>query len=116
MLECKANVRFKRFTPALLRILVALGDVTLSNKDVVPDPLVITSANDSNHAKDSRHYTDEALDLRTHNFRNPGHVALFVRLLEKRLGPQFTVIVEDIGTENEHVHVQVRKGMTYVAV
>lgn len=115
MVEVKTSVRFKRFTPAMLRMLVALQDLTRSNGGIVPDVLVITSANDSNHAKDSRHYTDEALDLRTHNFANAGCVARFVALLEKQLGPQFTVLLEDEGNENQHVHCQVRKGLTYVA-
>ncbi len=114
MLECKETVRFKRFTPAMLRMLAVLGD--LADADVTPKPLVITSANDSNHAKDSHHYSDEALDLRTHNFASQGAVIRFKLLLEKRLGPQFTVMFEDEGTPNEHLHCQVRKGLTYVAV
>ncbi len=114
MLECKDNVRFRRLTPAMLRMLTALGD--LAETDVAPKPLVITSANDGNHEQGSRHYTDEALDLRLHNFASRGTVLRFKALLEKRLGPQFTVLWEDEGTPNEHLHCQVRKGLTYVAV
>lgn len=115
MLTCKDTVRFKRFTPALLQMLAVLGALA-ATYSAAPDPLVITSANDSTHDPHSRHYTDEALDLRTHNFMSPTARHLFQTALIARLGPQFTVLLENEGGPEEHLHVQVRRGMTYVAV
>jgi hypothetical protein len=115
VLTCKDTVRFKRFTPAMLHMLAVLGALADTHA-AAPDPCVITSANDSSHDPHSRHYVDEALDLRTHAFATPTARYLFQTALVARLGPQFTVLLEDEGTENEHLHCQVRKGLAYIAV
>ena len=74
---------------------------------------MITSANDSTHLPTSKHYLDEAIDLRSNNFQAESK-AMFRTELEKflNLGSPcpFTVLLEDIGTSNEHFHVQVKKG------
>jgi hypothetical protein len=114
MLACKDSVRFKRFTPAMLRMLAVLGDLAVTS-GTAPDPLVITSANDSTHDPQSRHYTDEALDLRTHTFASRDLVLTFKAQLEQRLGDQFTVLWEGQGTGNSHLHCQVRKNHQYIA-
>jgi hypothetical protein len=115
MLICKETVRFKRFTPAMLHMLRVLGHSIVVAQ---PPELVITSANDGQHDPHSRHYTDEALDIRVHNFPQvPGidTVAIFVGALQQRLGPQFTVLVEDRDTPNAHIHIQVKRGHVYMA-
>lgn len=112
MLACKESARFRRFTPAMLNMLAVLGALAATH-GAAPEPLVITSANDSTHDPHSRHYTDEALDLRTHNFVTPTARHLFQTALIARLGPQFTVLLEDEGGENEHLHCQVKLGHTY---
>lgn len=116
MLTCKPTVRIQRFTPALMRLLVVLEDLARVPSDGIPDPLVITSANDSTHTTGSQHYRDTALDLRTHSFASEGAVLRFQALLQGKLGPQFTVLREGAGTPQAHLHVQVRKGHTYVPV
>ncbi len=113
MLACKDTVRFKRFTPALVRLLTVLADL-VDMSAASPDPLVITSAHDSQHDPHSRHYTDEALDLRVHDFPDATAVTTFRMQLESRLGPQFTVLFEDEGGPNAHLHVQVKKDHVYV--
>lgn len=113
----KDNVRFKRWTPALAFILSKLHELQNLN-DWLPD-LVVTSVNDSAHSKNplSRHYTDEALDIRSHNFTNEEDTLKFIDLLKKALNPgkipKFTVLYEDVGLKNEHIHVQVMKGKTF---
>ena len=74
--------------------------------------ITYTSINDSTHVKGSRHYTNEALDLRSKNFRRE-HKPLFREHLQSRLGPQFTVLLEHEGGTDEHYHVQVKRGTTY---
>lgn len=112
----KEGVVFRRFTPGLLRILDALSSIALSGRALVPgmpDDLVITSANDSTHLPSSRHYRDEALDVRSKSFTTRAAKDIFAMTLRARLGPKFTVLFESEGTEHEHFHVQVRKGGTY---
>jgi hypothetical protein len=106
MLAIKDGVRFKEYTPALGRLLWVL--VRLSTRW----NLMITSASDGQHAANSRHYTDEALDLRSHYLPVEKKWALKAEI-EKALGPQFTVLLENLGQDQEHLHCQVRKGHTY---
>ena len=77
--------------------------------------LVITSANDSRHGPGSKHYTNEAIDVRSHNFRDATAKHLFRTAYELALGPQFRVLLEGLGTPNEHFHAQVRKGHAYTS-
>lgn len=108
---CKASVRIKGITPALLRIL--RGVYTVSCALTEPPTVVITSINDSQHSPTSRHYRDEAVDLRSKSFPSPAAKSLFATALRAELGPAFTVLFEGAGTPNEHWHVQVRKSTTY---
>lgn len=112
-LICKQSVRFKAFTPALLRILHGVFAVAHKCEDV-PE-VVITSANDSTHGEHSRHYTNEAVDLRSRSFPSPTAKQKFAALLRLELGPAFTVLYEGAGTDNEHWHVQPKKGTAYTA-
>ncbi len=119
MILFKDDVRVKRLTPALLRILTVLFQehtrpAVAGRFQRQPDDLVITSINDSrSHMKTSRHYVDEAIDLRTHNFPSRDARRQFRQHLAAALGDQFTVMFENAGTPNEHIHIQPKKGTTY---
>lgn len=106
-----SKVKLVGLTPAMAWMLYTLErvarSVTLINE------IVITSINDGNHMKDSRHYTDEAIDLRSKNFPSREDKRWFRAQLEAMLGPKFRVLLEDEGLDNEHIHCQVRKGQTY---
>jgi hypothetical protein len=115
-IHVKPGVVFKRFTPALIRMLGALESIALEGRGLVPgmpDELVITSANDGTHSALSRHYRDEALDVRTKSFPNRASKDQFRMALQCKLGPKFTVLLENEGGAQEHAHIQVRKGGTY---
>ena len=108
---CKASARLKALTPGLLRIFAQIHDAAATTEDV--REVVITSINDGKHAAASRHYTDEAVDLRMKNFPTESARKLFIFDLRRCLGPEFYVLRESKGTPNDHLHVQVRKGHTY---
>lgn len=112
----KPGVTFKRFTPALIHILNVLLQITQEGRELVPgmpEDLVITSANDSTHQSNSRHYKDEALDIRSKSFPHRASKDLFRMNLQTRLGPKFTVLFEYEGQAQEHFHAQVKRGGTY---
>ena len=118
MILFKAGVRVKRLTPALLRILNVLYQEHSSEPRAgprfpgQPDDLGVTSINDSEHLRGSRHYVDEALDLRSFNF--PSREAKRAwRTHRAGLMPEFTVLLEGEGTPSEHFHIQPRKDTTY---
>ena len=75
-----------------------------------PDVVVVTSANDSVHMTGSKHYTGEALDVRSHNFPNREAKLAFLEAVLKRLGDGYSGLLEAEGTPNEHFHYQVRSG------
>lgn len=114
MIFTKSNqVIFTELTPALAYMLYALEKFHRTNKVDQPTDLVITSMNDSLHMSNSRHYMNEAIDLRSKNFKSQEDKETFRYELELTLGPFFTVILENEGTENEHFHIQVKKGLKY---
>jgi len=125
---CKSGVRLKGITPALAWMFYVLdGFVRHSGAKYLPDELVITSIYDGTHLPTSRHYTGEAIDVRSKNFKTLEDKTKFRGELEdalnshpaavaQGLGDSFRVLIEDGGKDNEHFHVQVRKGVKYPGV
>lgn len=105
---CKPSVRFGGFTVALVLILHALVRVAADERSV--EEIVVTAGSDGSHMNGSRHYSFEAIDVRTKNFPYRGAAEVFAAALRGKLGPQFTVLFENAGTPNEHLHVQPKKG------
>lgn len=103
----KDGATFKVFTPAMITMLNALS--TLSKEGF---EIVITSVNDSKHMVGSKHYSDLAMDFRSHSF-TPTQKLEVRRRLSELLGPKFTLLLEDEGKSNEHFHLQVKRGVVY---
>lgn len=83
----------------------------LAHDLAAPSAVWLTHGTDGTHVEHSRHYTGEALDVRVHNFVDEPSVRAFADTLAQTLGADYTVLVEDAGTENAHIHAQVRKGV-----
>jgi hypothetical protein len=126
MIIFKPTVRIGKLTPAIKWILDCLYEIDSAGHEYVPKEIWITSANDSVHSYNplSRHFTDEAVDVRSLNFRNRDCKMKFVRMLSSLLNShiddpnKFTVLFEEDKphteyVETEHFHVQVRKGMRF---
>lgn len=119
VLTFKQGVRLRLTAPAMAYVTASLD--RLSERDdvraVLDGDLMVTSGNDSRHAANSRHYRDEALDLRVHNI--PATKRWWLReVLEDALNAPFgrtafRVMYEGDGTPNAHYHVQVTKGTTF---
>ena len=72
---------------------------------------LITSANDyEGHATHSAHYSGAAVDFRIKDMGSLEERKELVNLIREELGNRFTVLHEDIGKDNEHLHVQLRRG------
>jgi hypothetical protein len=108
VLVTKSDVRFGGFKPGLLVILASLQQ--LSNE--LKEDIMITSGSDGVHMKGSRHYTFEAVDIRSHSWVMQRKLVVKAQL-EKIVGPRFTVLLENVGEDNEHIHIQVKKGTKY---
>jgi hypothetical protein len=112
-LTTKATVRFAVITPALLHMLATLERLSRTLFGLPDEGLVITAGSDGAHMAGSKHYTGEAIDLRTKTLNATMRSSL-MDTLRAELGPQFTVLLEDAGQPNEHIHCQVRRGRSYV--
>lgn len=111
MILFKTSVRIKRLSSELKFILDKLYDLNLLKIPNYPEDWVVTSINDSKHSENSKHYTDQALDLRSHNFASTKLKKEFVDRVAFSLGPKFTVLFENVDQPNEHFHIQLRKGL-----
>lgn len=65
--------------------------------------VTITSGNDGKHMKNSKHYTNEAIDIRTFDMELGRDVHTTLRL-KKRLGKDYDVILE-----KDHIHIEYDK-------
>ena len=99
--------------PAIAYLLDALSLMARDPSLVLPRELVITSGNDSQHSPNSRHYRYEAIDIRSQNFPTLASKRAFRARYEQVLGERFRVLLEGVGTPNEHFHAQVRMGQVF---
>lgn len=108
-----------RVKPGVLFIIIAPGGFRmLAAVDQAADKsefdLTITSACDGEHSGPSDpHHRGEAYDLRTHDLgiaQKQSLLDLVMSFLDKE---RFYGFIESPNTDNEHIHIQVRKGTTY---
>ena len=75
--------------------------------------LTITSGSDGCHSGEmDPHHRGEAYDIRTHDHTEE-QVAEILKAMVDFLGPQFYVFLEAAGTDNAHIHGQVRKDTVF---
>lgn len=88
--------------PKILVIMAAINNAAEFLK--LPE-MYITAGSNGKHMQGSKHYSLEALDFRTHHLTSIETAAL-IKEIRSRLGPDYDVIFEDVGKENEHGHVE----------
>jgi hypothetical protein len=118
MIPCirvKEGVSFATIAPGGFRILAALE----SAADHIAHDITITSGCDGAHSGESDpHHRGEAYDVRTKDLPDK-QLALnaikdFLAIPEgQQEGSRFFAWIENEGQDNEHIHVQVRKGTVY---
>ena len=109
MLYVKPGVQFDLIAPAGFVLLKAIQQAS----ELLLTDLTITSATDGIHTGPTDpHLRGEAYDVRTKDLTDQVKAKL-EQLVAAIAGPQFYVLLEDEGGANEHLHCQVRKGLTY---
>lgn len=68
-------------------------------------PTFITSARDSKHAERSKHYSGQAIDIRTKDLSHDVKHRL-EEALKEELGKDYFVDLEAEGLPHEHIHIQ----------
>ena len=97
-LKLKNNVR-------PLSLVIAAAVINSANEMKLDTNVFITSGNDSKHMPGSKHYSNEALDVRSKNF-NISIRNKLIKIINRRLGKNYQVIMEDDGKPNEHIHIE----------
>jgi hypothetical protein len=110
MIPCvrvKEGVLFTVISPAGFHILSALDMVARQSGH----DLTITSGTDGTHSgPDDPHKHGSAYDIRTHDLADKEFILGRIKMV---LGDAFFAFLEDPEGDNEHIHCQLRKGMTY---
>lgn len=65
-----------------------------------------TSVNDSKHGKNSLHPEGLAIDYRSKHIDIPSLKRKILKECQEALGPNFDFILEGLGTDNEHYHLE----------
>lgn len=108
VVRVKDGVQFTVISPAGMQILWALRSAALT----CGHDLTITSACDGAHSgPEDPHHRGEAYDVRTHDL--PDKEFALSALMNNLGTTKFYGFLEAPGTDNEHIHVQLRHGILY---
>lgn len=101
-ISLKPGVSLADLTPQIVLAIVIIAGVCHD----FGIPCVITSVNDGVHSANSWHYKGRAVDIRTKYPVLNGREQEFAGMVKDRLGAQFDVVMEAVGEDNEHLHVE----------
>jgi len=111
VIRVKPGVQFTTIAPGGF---VLLDAILWAAQDIGHD-VTITSGTDGMHSgPDDPHHRGEAYDVRTKDV--PDKDLLLAQIQRRLDAAHFYVFIEAEGTENEHIHGQVKKGTTYPPV
>lgn len=110
MIRWKDTVDFSNLSGAMLMALPRIE----RRYDSISTECWVTSANDSIHLPNSKHYTGNALDFRTKNITGINVAGLTAEAKKQKLleaikldlGPFYFCQLEHLGGEQEHLHIQ----------
>lgn len=97
-MKLKPGVRLTDLCPQMVLAACVIDEIY---RDV---ECIITSANDSKHGANSWHYKGRALDFRTKTYA--GDKQALRDEIKSALGQDFDVVLEALGEDNEHLHVE----------
>lgn len=102
-IRLKAGVSLRGMRPEVL-FAINVADPVYARYEV---ECVVTAGADSEHSRGSLHYVGLAADLRTQHLGLTMEQKLAIREeLEKRLGSEYDVVLEDPNGPKEHIHVE----------
>jgi len=101
MLMFKDGVSWRGISPQSALIVMTVHGAFES----VDSDCIVTSMADSTHGFGSLHYIGNAVDFRTKHLDEPKKNLVIARIKES-LPSECDVILESLGKENEHLHVE----------
>jgi hypothetical protein len=115
VVRIKDGVTFAKMTPGGIKILAALEYAA----DQIGHDITITSGTDGAHSGPADpHHEGRAFDVRTSDLPDPEmallHIKSFLAIpASQDWGDFFFAWMEDVGTPNQHFHIQQRRGVEY---
>jgi len=106
MLRCKASVRFKVLRKEVWSLFPIIEAIFIEHLAGA----VITCGTEA-HGENDPHTNGYALDIRSKNLSSSTVKHTILSQLRAATGPDYTVLLESEGLENEHFHLQIRKGL-----
>lgn len=100
-LRLKPGAQVRGLSPEMVLGVVIARDVYAEEKFECR----ITSGSDGQHSEGSLHYKGDAVDLGIHGIP-PDRIDILHKRLQANLGDEFQVLAENLGTPNQHFHVQ----------
>ncbi len=111
LIRQKAGVNLSTIRPEIdsaISVVVWVYRMFAEDDDFMP---LLTSADDyEGHAPRSAHYAGAAIDFRIKDMGSMDDRRELAKKVRDELGERFFVLHEDIGTSNEHLHVQLKNG------
>ena len=97
-----ANLKIKSGVKPVILILAA-AVINTANQMGLTQDIYITAGTDGVHMVGSKHYTLEAIDVRSKNIAKKHE---FLAKIKSRLGKNYDCILESEGKSNEHFHIE----------
>ena len=101
-MELKTSVRLFGLTPEMLMGHLVVQEA-MRQRNI---ECIVTSARDSEHSTKSKHYLGNALDYRLRHVEPFNAIDQLYKTIKTRLNPEFDVVLEGLGTEAPHLHVE----------
>lgn len=95
MSELKVRITVQ---PRILYIAAAV--INAANEMELDVDMLITSGNDGEHMKNSKHYSNEALDFRSKHLTK-AELIILIKIVRRRLGKNYQIVVE-----SDHLHIE----------
>lgn len=91
------NVRIENLIPIMKKSLAIIERIC-KEEEGNDYEMTITSGNDGTHKKNSLHYINRAIDIRSKDMKKPLWVSIIIK---KKLGKNYDVILE-----KDHIHIE----------
>lgn len=101
MISLKPCVKISKLQPQILLAWMIWCDLCRQHNMSA----VISAGEDGKHQTSSKHYIGQALDFRTKHLGSTLRDAL-VSDLKQAAGENYDIVVEDVGGDNEHGHME----------
>lgn len=102
----KDGVELNNLKPELVLAITIAHSVWTQATFFNKPAFVVTSISEGTHGKKSLHRYGFAFDLRSNNIEQPAQKQEFLDVLKDSLGKDFDCILEGIGEDWEHFHIE----------